>query len=578
MLSILVAHAYFLRFDPKQFERAKPYPPLATLQVAAQVRRAGHEVALFDAMLAGGTADFEARLHAHAPQVVVLYEDNYNYLSKMCLGRMRAAACEMTAAARARGARVVVAGSDASDDPDPYLDAGADVVLLGEGLEALRHLLERLDRDPRQDSAALCEGLAGIAARLDGRTVRRQDTPAGTAAADAEAMPASALADRSPAPTREAARATASGSVFEPSGPAAPAIEGRPVLWLGDGGAPRTPVGDIAWDLVDIDRYREVWRRAHGRFSLNMAGSKGCSFRCAWCAKPIWGNRYQPRAPEAVAAEMLWVRQHLAPDHIWFADDIFGFRADWVRRFAKALAEGGGGLPFTIQTRADLITEAMADALRDAGCQEAWIGAESGSQRVLDAMHKGTTVEELHLARRRLGERGIRVGFFIQLGYLGEEIEDLRATRALIETARPDDIGVSVAYPLPGTPFHEQVKAQLGAKTHWDDSGDLAMMFKGRYTTEFYRALRDLLHRQVRLDQAGAAGPADAQEGAATSLARVAVAPDADPLRRDRRRLRRQWQVLLGRERRYRTTSPSAGAPQQAAQVRGGLARVTAAT
>ncbi|WP_377152736.1 B12-binding domain-containing radical SAM protein [Roseateles sp. UC29_93] len=234
-----------------------------------------------------------------------------------------------------------------------------------------------------------------------------------------------------------------------------------------------------------------------------------------------------------------------------------------MRRFAATLAEGGGGLPFTIQTRADLITEAMADALRDAGCQEAWIGAESGSQRVLDAMHKGTTVEELHVARRRLGARGIRVGFFIQLGYLGEEIEDLRATRALIEEARPDDIGVSVSYPLPGTPFHEQVKAQLGAKTHWDDSGDLAMMFKGRYTSEFYRAMRHLLHRQVSLDQA-----------------HWTADWTADRRRAARDRLRREWQVLLGREDRYRTALPSAaaGTAQEPPQVRGGLARVAAAS
>jgi len=537
MLSILIGHSYFLRFDPKQFERAKPYPPLATLQVAAQVRRAGHEVALFDAMLADGTADFEAQLRAQLPQVVLLYEDNYNYLSKMCLARMRAAACEMTAAARRRGARVLVAGSDPSDDPDPYLDAGAEVVLIGEGLEPLRQLLARLDRDLHAPVEQLCLGLSGIATRVGGQTVRRHDE----------------AADAAPAP------APVPASVADVSA-------GRQVLWLGAGESPpsappRTPIDDVAWDLVDVDRYRAVWRGAHGRFSLNMAGSKGCSFRCAWCAKPIWGNRYQPRDPQAVAAEMLWLRQRLAPDHVWFADDIFGFRADWVRRFAAALAAGGGGLPFTIQTRADLITEAMADALRDAGCQEAWIGAESGSQRVLDAMHKGTTVEELHVARRRLGERGIRVGFFIQLGYLGEEIEDLRATRALIEATRPDDIGVSVSYPLPGTPFHEQVKAQLGAKTHWEDSGDLAMMFQGRYTSGFYRAFRDLLHRQVKLANSNATSDAEAAR-----------------LRQERTRLRRQWQVLLGREHRHRTPVSGRAGAEQESQPRGVVAGVAAAT
>jgi anaerobic magnesium-protoporphyrin IX monomethyl ester cyclase len=132
-------------------------------------------------------------------------------------------------------------------------------------------------------------------------------------------------------------------------------------------------------------------------------------------------------------------------------------------------------------------------------------------------MDKGTTVGEIVQARDRLGAQGVRVGFFIQLGYLGEGLDDLLATRRLIEVARPDDIGVSVSYPLPGTRFHEQVREQLGEKTHWDDSGDLAMMFQGTFDTDFYRCFRDLLHEQVELGRPGGAPAPDAH--APTSLA-----------------------------------------------------------
>jgi anaerobic magnesium-protoporphyrin IX monomethyl ester cyclase len=256
-----------------------------------------------------------------------------------------------------------------------------------------------------------------------------------------------------------------------------------------------------AWDLLDIERYRTMWRERHGYFSLNMAASRGCPFRCNWCAKPIWGNHYKQRSAADMAAEMTYLKQTFQPDHIWMADDIFGFHVDWVGEFANHLTAADGSVPFTIQTRADLISERMADALKLAGCAEAWIGAESGSQRVLDAMNKGTKVPELITARERLGSRGIRVGFFIQLGYLGEQLHDLLATRELVTQAAPDDIGVSVSYPLPGTRFYEQVKAQLGKKTHWDDSDDLAMMFRGAYDSEFYRRFRDLLHEQVTLQQ-----------------------------------------------------------------------------
>jgi anaerobic magnesium-protoporphyrin IX monomethyl ester cyclase len=143
----------------------------------------------------------------------------------------------------------------------------------------------------------------------------------------------------------------------------------------------------------------------------------------------------------------------------------------------------------------------MAVELNHSGCQEAWIGAESGSQRILDAMNKGTRVGEVIAARARLKSVGIRVGFFIQLGYLGEELEDILATRKLLELTCPDEVGVSVAYPLPGTKFYEMVKEQLGAQTHWSESDDLAMMFRGTYSSDFYRAVRNLLHDQVTAER-----------------------------------------------------------------------------
>jgi len=475
-LSILVAHAYFQRFDQKQFDRAKPYPPLATLQVAASLRDAGNRVAVFDAMLASGADEYDDTLRRAEPQLALFYEDNFNYLSKMCLGKMRKAACEMMEHARRRGARVIAAGSDASDAPAVYLAAGAEVVLLGEGLAALNALVRRLEVDPGMDVAHLVDGIGGVATASDGSLV------------------------------------VANGARAVVAHPATPAP---------------------AWDLIDVERYRSTWQRAHGYFSLNMAASRGCSFRCSWCAKPIWGNRYLQRDALAVAREMQFLKQSYQPDHVWFADDIFGFRVDWVAEFASAIHALDGSIPFTIQTRADLISAGMARALRDANCHEAWIGAESGSQRVLDSMNKGTRVEELPLARERLAAQNIRVGFFIQLGYLDEQLGDLLATRQLIETCRPDDIGVSVSYPLPGTPFYEKVREQLQAKTHWQESNDLDMLFEGTYDSLFYRAIRDLLHDQVTLDNRSSQLSSNDYE-------------------RDRQALERRWQLLIVEERRHR--------------------------
>jgi anaerobic magnesium-protoporphyrin IX monomethyl ester cyclase len=490
MLRIQLAHSYFLRFDPKQWERGKPYPPLATLQVAAMLRQLGHEVTLFDAMLAEGVDEYAATLPGARPDLVVLYEDNFNFLTKMCLDRMHEAACGMVAEAKASGARVLVAGSDASDRPQGLLAAGADAVLVGEGVGALRELVARLDADRGQEAARWLGAVAGIVSAVDG--------------------------------VREA--------------PHAGALPPDPRL-----------SGEAAWDLVDIDRYRRLWLERHGYFSLNMVASRGCPFRCNWCAKPIWGNHYRQREAREVAAEMAFLKRAFAPDHVWMADDIFGFRVDWLAEFAAHLRELDGSVPFTIQIRANMISERMAAALREAGCVEAWIGAESGSQRILDAMAKDTTVDELVTARARLGEHGIRVGFFIQLGYLGEQLEDLLETRRLVMHAAPDEVGVSVSYPLPGTRFHEQVKAQLGSKTHWSDSGDLAMMFRGAYDSAFYRNFRDLLHRQVDLQQS-------VQD----------LAPGE--YREARAALEARWDALLAGEREHRNPEAAAAPVRRAAR------------
>ena len=482
MISILVASSYFLRLDQKQWRRAKPYPPLATLQVAASLRQGGHAVAVFDAMLAEH-ADYEALLASFKPQLVLLYEDTFNFLSKMCLGKMRQAACNMIASASRAGARIIAAGPDASDAPEPYLTAGAEAVLIGEGLTTLETLLSRMDANPQIAIAALLEGLNGVAA---------------------------------PAVT-QAAVAKGTGVMMSPQRPPLP-----------------------SWDLIDVERYRSIWRQAHGFFSLNMAASRGCSFRCNWCAKPIWGNRYLQREATEIAAEMAYLKRSFDPDHIWFADDIFGLHVDWVREFATAAQATGGMVPFTIQTRADLVSTAMASALEGAGCREVWIGAESGSQRILDAMNKGTTVEQVCTARARLATQGIRVGFFIQLGYLDEQLEDIIATRDLIDRARPDDIGVSVSYPLPGTKFYEQVKAQLSAESRWQESNDLEMMFQGTYRTAFYRAVRDLLHNQVAIEQ-------------------PVACEDRDAYLASRNLLQRRWSNLIADERWFRTDASSPG-------------------
>jgi len=446
--AILIAHSYYIRYDEKQLRRMKPYPPLATLLAAAVVRLHGYDVRFFDAMLSAGVEEFEAVLDDVRPAIVGILEDNFNFLTKMCTLRMRRAALDMIAAAKARGCRVAVNGSDASDHPHLYLAAGADAVILGEAEWTFTELVNTWTRDPD----APLDGIAGLA------------------------LPAAA--------------SSRNGNGVRLTTP-------RPVIK--DLDALPLP----AWDLVDVETYRDAWLGAHGRLSWIMATSRGCPYGCNWCAKPVFGRRYAQRSPGNVVEEMARLKSDIGPDHIWFADDIFGLTPVWIEEFAAEVARRGVRTPFMIQSRVNLMTPAAVAALAAAGAEEVWLGVESGSQRILDAMEKGGTVEQARSATRTLRAHGIRIGWFTQLGYLGEEWEDILRTRDLIREERPDEIGVSVSYPLPGTRFYDMVREQIGAKRNWEHTGDLDMMFHGTYTTAFYRRVRDLLHEELDALHAG---------------------------------------------------------------------------
>ena len=230
---------------------------------------------------------------------------------------------------------------------------------------------------------------------------------------------------------------------------------------------------------------------------LTLSPAGDVPYRCNWCAKPIYGDSFHGRSPGSVALEMRDLREQFGVDHLWFADDLFGINNRWVQDLADHVERHAAAVPFKMQSRADLMQEETVAALARAGCVEVWMGVESGSQRILDAMQKGTRVEQVGRARENLRKNGIRACFFLQFGYPGETWCDIEKTIQMVRETRPDDLGISVSYPLPGTKFHERVREQLGEKRNWVDSEDLAMMFKGAYTSEFYRALHDALHAEV---------------------------------------------------------------------------------
>ncbi len=433
----VVAHSYFLNHDPKQLAAMTPYAPLATLIAAACLRERGHGVRLFDATFAPDVDAFARMLDQTRPSVVALMEDNFNFLTKMCTVRRREDAMAMIALARARGCRIAVNSPDSTDQPALYIAAGADAVILGEGEAGLVELAGRwaADRNARLDD------IAGLALPGLGNQLRK-----------ARPRPVQRDLDRLPLPP---------------------------------------------WDLVDAAAYRDAWTARHGRFSWNMATSRGCPYVCNWCAKPTsdaamssvrhnqWRRNWRC-STDGRARPHLVRRRHIRADA--------GMAARVRSRSAPPRC--APTLPDAVARQSD-----AAGSRRCAG--RSGRGGSLAGRRIRLAENsrpdgEGTGIDMVREATRRLKARGIRACWFIQLGYPGESWDDLTATRNLICEERPDDIGVSVAYPLPGTRFHQLVRAQLGARHNWEDSGDLAMLFQGTFETGFYRMVRDLLHDEVR--------------------------------------------------------------------------------
>jgi radical SAM superfamily enzyme YgiQ (UPF0313 family) len=436
-MRILFTHSYFLSFDEKQWKLMQPYAPLGTLFAASHLRAHGYEVALHDVMFLKSPATILPVLQSFKPDLLVIYDDGFNYLTKMCLTNMREAAFEMARLAKTEGCIVAVSSSDSTDHIDEYLDHGADYIMPGEAEQTLLELADGI-----RDQTLQPESIVGLAFRKDGKTIRTAPRPV---MHDLDSLPLP------------------------------------------------------AWDLADIEAYKKAWMSSTGYFSINMSTTRGCPFKCNWCAKPIYGNRYNARTPEHVFSEIKHLHETYHFDHVWFCDDIFGLKPGWVKTFAVLLKASGIKIRFKIQSRADLLLkDEQVTPLADAGCETVWMGAESGSQKILDAMDKGITVRQIEEAVKQLKSKGIRTALFLQFGYLEETKEDIGLTLDMLRRLMPDEIGVSISYPLPGTKFYEKVKEELKLKANWTDSDEMAMMFHGMYEPQFYKRLHRYVHTYYR--------------------------------------------------------------------------------
>src|SRR5882672_1348557 len=420
----------------------KPYPPLGLLYLSAWIKRAGLGVEVFDSTF-GTRAALEQRLAAQPGGLLGVYTNLMTRRS--VLGIVRAA--------KRHGWRVVLGGPESANYPLEYLDAGADVVVIGEGELTMSELIESLERSgPHR-----LHGVHGIVFRDEVGAVVR--TPERAKVPDLDSLPW---------PDREA---------------------------------------------IDHGLYLDAWKTHHGASSINLITARGCPYRCNWCSHAVYGYSHRRRSPANVADEMQWIIDRYAPDQVWYADDVFTISHPWLASYSAELKRRGIHRPFETITRADrLQSESSVALLRDLGCYRIWIGSESGSQKILDAMQRGVSVEQVRRSCALAHAHGIQVGMFLMWGYEGEEMEDIAATVDHVKESNPDIFFTTVAYPIKGTGYFEKVRDRVEMPIAWSEASDRDYVIAGRRGKDYYQLADQWLRNEVEAFRLEAANPVRAAE------------------------------------------------------------------
>ena len=255
-------------------------------------------------------------------------------------------------------------------------------------------------------------------------------------------------------------------------------------------------------ERIDIDQYLRVWREHHGAGSVSVITARGCPYHCRWCSHSTFGKTHRRRSAVGVVDEVEWILNRYHPEQLWFADDVFTIHHGWLDAYAAEMRRRGLRVPFECITRADRMNARVAAQLAELGCERVWIGSESGSQRLLDAMQRGVTVAQVREAVGHLKRNGIRTGMFFMWGYEGEELADIEATYEHVKACRPDVFFTTVSYPIKGTPYYDEVAPKLVQLGQWQATTDRDIKIRGRRSRHFYQLADQLLRSETPAEAA----------------------------------------------------------------------------
>ncbi|PKH50793.1 B12-binding domain-containing radical SAM protein [Tenacibaculum sp. Bg11-29] len=322
-----------------------------------------------------------------------------------------------------RGLKIILGGPDVTYNCENYLKAGADFLVIGEGEQTTLELCSAIFNNKSYNT------IQGIAFLLDEKVIKT-----------APRVKIKDLTDL-PLPNREA---------------------------------------------IPVYKYLQTWKKHHGQSSMTVSTQRGCPYTCKWCSTAVYGQSYRRRSASLVAQELKLLKNRYQPDSIWFVDDVFTVSHKWIKSFHEEVIKQDAIIPFECITRAERLTDEVLQLLKEAGCSRIWIGAESGSQKIVDAMDRRVDINVVKAAIQKTNALGVETGTFIMVGYPGEEEEDIYETVRYLKAANPTHFTITVAYPIKGTSLYNEIEKNITIQPDWKTTTDRDIDFKRTYSRKYY--------------------------------------------------------------------------------------------
>lgn len=406
----------------------RPYPPLGILYISGYLEDQGIQNEVYDTTFSSKKA-FRTYLLTYRPRLIGIY---VNLMTKLnVLETIRFVKEHLTETT------IILGGPEVRYSAENFLRYGADYIVIGEGEETMTELVNSLILVP---------------ADID---------------------------DDSPGQADSTSRKSIAGIAFLDNDNFVQNPERQKIKDLNDLSIPNRK-------KINLRQYLDAWKTFHGKNALSVSTMRGCPYTCKWCSRAVYGLSYRRRNPDKVVEELVQIKKEYNPDSLWFVDDVFTISHKWLTSFRDELRKHNLLIPYECITRADRLNEEVILMLKETGCFRVWIGAESGSQKVIDLMDRRVDVNQVREMIQLTRKHGIEAGTFIMLGYPGETEEDIEETIRHLKKSNPDYFTITVAYPIKGTELYQEIEAVQTTNLDWSTSTDRQVDFKRTYSRKYY--------------------------------------------------------------------------------------------